>query len=109
MQTLVLGTSLVTTGDVALISAIPAGQVWEITAITITQPSTGAAKNVAIGIGTTATAANVKWNQAVTAGVFATAFYPGWALTATQTLNIVASAGTNEAVITVSGLKHFTL
>lgn len=105
MQSLVLGTAQVNTSDAALFT-VAAGQIWEITAITITHPSTGVVKNVLIGFGTTATAANVKWNQALTAGVFATAFYPGWSLQPAATLNVVASAGANEAIITVSGIKH---
>jgi hypothetical protein len=105
MQVLVLGTAQINTTDAALFT-VAAGQVWEITAITITQPSTAGAKNVAIGFGTTATAANVKWNQALLAGVQGVAFYPGWSLQPAATLNVAASAGANEAIIVVSGIKH---
>lgn len=105
MQPLVLGTAQINTTDAAVFT-VTAGQVWEITAITITHAAAGVAKNVAIGFGTTATAANVKWNQAFAAGVANTAFYPGWSLQPAATLNVVASAGANEAVITVSGFKH---
>jgi|SRR3954463_5954896 len=105
MQSLVLGTAQINTTDAAVFT-VTAGQVWEITAITITQPTTGVPKNIAIGFGTTATAANVKWNQAFAAGVQATAFYPSWSLQPAATLNVAASAGANEAVIVVSGFKH---
>src|SRR6185503_9749470 len=104
MQPLVLGTAQINTTDAAVFT-VTAGQVWEITAITITHPSTGLAKNIAIGFGTTATAANVKWNQAFAAGVQSTAFYPGWSLQPAATLNVVSSADANIAIIVVSGFK----
>jgi hypothetical protein len=105
MQPLVLGTAQINTTDAAVFT-VPAGQIWEITAITLTHPAAGVLKNVAIGFGTTATAANVKWNETLTAGVYRNAFYPGWSLQPAATLNTVASAGANEAIITVSGFKH---
>jgi hypothetical protein len=75
-----------------------------ITAITLTQPAAGGAKTIAIGIGTTATAANVQYNVAFAAGVNAVTFYPGWVLTGTQTLNVADAVGA-QANIKVSGLK----
>lgn len=105
MQPLVLGTGTVNTSDGVLFT-VSAGQIWEVTAVTITHPSTGVLKNVAIAFGSTGTPANVKWNETMTAGVYRNAFYPGWSLQPAATLNTLASAGANEAVITVSGFKH---
>lgn len=105
MQQLTLATGTITTADAAAIT-VPAGQIWEITSITTQQPGTGVAKVVQIGFGTTATAANVKWNVNFAAGLGKDIFYPGWSLQPAATLNVVASAGTTECVYTVNGLKH---
>lgn len=105
MQQLTLATGTITTSDVAAIT-VPAGQIWEITSITLQQPTTAVAKIVSIGFGTTATPANVKMSRSLLIGQQFTTDYPGWSLQPAATLNVVASAGTTECVYTVNGLKH---
>lgn len=106
MIPLTLASGAVDTTDEAVIT-VPAGEVWEITSITFSQPSTGLAKKIRLGFGTTATAINVKYTIDMPAGEYAApVFYPSWALVAAATLNLSASADDDVATYVVSGYKY---
>lgn len=95
-----------TLADVAIIT-VPANQYWEIQNIFVAQPTTGVAKVVSFGRGTTATAANVFLARSWAAGIQSENIYAPLGLNAADTLNLVASAGVNEAVILVEGFKTY--
>lgn len=99
-----LASGTVTTSNVAVIT-VPASQIWEVRSVTIAQPTTGVAKNFLLGRGTTATAANVKFQRAVPAGVYGEVIFIPLALVAAQTLDMTVSAGTTELTYTVQGYK----
>ena len=102
-----LATGTVTTSDVAVIT-VPAGEVWEVKYITIQQPGSSTAKNLKIGRGTTATAANVKANRPsslLTTAAYTEVIFLPLGLVAAQTLNMIVDAGTTELSFTVQGFK----
>lgn len=94
-----------TTADVAIIAAVPAGQLFTTNFLTVQQPTGSTAKLLKIGRGTTATAANVKQTFAIPAGSFSAVYPLPFALAAGQTLNAIVDAGTTELSFTVKGSK----
>ncbi len=99
-----LASGTVTTTDAAVIT-VPASQLWEVRSITIAQPAAAVLKTWSLGRGTTATAANVKAARSLAAGLYSEVIFIPLALVATQTLNMVVSAGTTELTYTVQGYK----
>lgn len=106
-QPLILASGTInTTTTVAF--TVPAGQIWEITSITVQHPAAGLAKVITVGFGTQATPANVKYNWTFAAAQQKDVFYPGWARLPTETLDFISSADANVAVYVVTGFKHVT-
>ena len=99
-----LGSQLVTTSNATLGIAVPTGQIWRITAVNIQQPS-GAAKVIALAIGTTATAVNVKRKYPLGGGQQTAQDFPGLVMVAGDQVNVITDAGTNEAVMSVTVAK----
>lgn len=99
------------TGGVALANTTPAtvftnvtGQVTKVASVTIAQGSAAVAKTVRLSIGADGVGTRVL-EVALPAGVYETQRFPGWVLTGTQTIQLSASAGSNEAVCTLNGSK----
>lgn len=103
-----LAAGTVTTADVAVIT-VPAGEAWAIYSITFFHPATGVLNTIQVGLGTTATPANVKYFSTLAAGIAKDTLYPGIGLPAAATLNMVASAETGIATFTVNGFKQKTV
>lgn len=99
-----LAKATITTSNVAIFTNVT-GQVTKIASITIQQPTTAGSKIVQIGIGTTGTPANVVLSYTIAAGQQKIVDFPNLVLSGTETLDVVSSAGTTEAVITVNGVK----
>lgn len=81
-----------------------AAVITTVAAITLHQPVGSSAKVISVGIGTTATPANVQYSVSFPAGQQSTTIYPGWVLTGTQTINVSDAVGA-QANIKVSGFK----
>lgn len=96
----------VTTSNAALGAAVPAGQVWKVVAVSVQHAAAGVAKNVALAIGTTATAANIKKRYNMDAGKSPPTDFPNIVMVAADQLNVVTDAGTSEAIITVTIRKE---
>jgi hypothetical protein len=96
----------VTTSNATFGSAVPAGQVWKVVAVSLQHTAAGVAKNVALAIGTTATAANIKKRYNMELGKSPPTDFPNLVLQATEQLNIVTDAGTSEAIMTVTIRKE---
>jgi hypothetical protein len=99
-------TQAVTTSNATLGSAVPAGQVWKVVAVNLQHAAAGVAKNVALAVGTTATAANIKKRYNMEAAKSPPTDYPNIVMVATEQLNIVTDAGTSEAIMTVTIRKE---
>jgi hypothetical protein len=100
-----LASQAVTTSNATLGTAVPTGQLWRVRAVNIQQPTGAAAKNIALAVGTTATAANVKRRYALPSGLQTAQDFPDLMLAAGEQLNVVTDAGTTEAVISVTVIK----
>lgn len=100
-----LASQAVTTTNATLGAAVPTGQIWRVHAVNIQHTAAGVAKNIALAIGTTATAANVKKRYNLAAGVSPPPDYPSLVLVAGEQLNVITDAGTSEAVISVTVAK----
>jgi 2-methylaconitate cis-trans-isomerase PrpF len=99
------GSGQVNTTDAAAATNV-ANTIGTITSITLQQPAGAVAKTINIAInGTSLTAANVRYNVVFAAGVQSVTIYPGWVLTGTQTINISATAGANEATYHIDGYR----
>jgi hypothetical protein len=84
-------------------SAIPTGQVAVVRSIIYHQATGAVAKTLNFAVNATSvTAANVRRSIAVPAGQSSAEIYPNLVLAAGETLNFSASAGANEAAITVN-------
>lgn len=99
------------TGGVALANTTPAtvftnvaGQVTRVTNITIAQGTAAVAKTVRVSIGADGVGTRTL-EVTLAAGVSYQAFSPGWVLTGTQTIQLSATAGSNEAVCSINGYK----
>jgi hypothetical protein len=101
-----LGSQLVTTTNATLGIAVPPGQIWRVRAVNIQQPAGSAAKNIALAFGTTATAANVKRRYPLLSGLQTAQDFPDLIMVATDQVNVITDAGTNEAVISVTVIKE---
>lgn len=99
-----MGDQAITTSDAVVFTNL-VNTIAIVYSITIQQPTTGDAKQIQIGVGTTATAANVKYQVTFAAGAQSVTIYPGWVLNATQTLNVVGTGTTSQAVIKVQGMR----
>lgn len=100
-----LGSQLVTTSNATLGGVVPAGQIWRVRAVNIQQPAGSAAKNIALAIGTTATAANVKRRYALASGLQGAQDFPDLVMVAGDQVNVITNLGTNEAVCSVTVIK----
>lgn len=102
-----LGSQLVTTSNATLGGAVPSGQIWRIVAVNLQQPTGSAAKNIALALGTTATAANIKRRYTLGAGLQSPyPDVPNIAMVAGDQVNIISDAGTNEAVMSITVSKE---
>jgi hypothetical protein len=102
----ILGSQAVTTSNATLGSAVPTGQIWRIVAVNLQQPATADAKTVALAIGTTATAANVKRRYSLTGGLATAQDFPDIPMVAGDQVNVVGDGTTAQAVITVTVEKE---
>lgn len=100
-----LGSQAATTSNATLGSAVPAGQVWCITAVNIQQPTGSDAKTVSLALGATTTAGNVKRRYSLAAGLASAQDFPGIAMVAGDQVNIIADGTTAQAVVTVTVAK----
>jgi hypothetical protein len=100
-----LATGTFTTVDVAIVAAVPSGQLFKSNFLTIQQPAGSTAKLLKIGRGTTATAANVKLTFDIPAGKYSAVLPLPFALPAGATLNGIVDTGTTELSFTVQGTK----
>jgi hypothetical protein len=100
-----LAIGAVDTTDEAVITAAAGVQV-EITSMMFYQPAAGLSKVIRFGIGTTATAINIKGQQTFAAGEASAIQYPGLVLTPGQTLNLIASADDDVATYAIFGFKY---
>lgn len=96
----------VTTSDAAVIT-VPASQLWEVRSIAIFQPAAAVLKVWTVGLGTTATAVNVKLGRSLAAGFYSEVISFPCALDPTDTLNMVVSAGTTELTYLIEGYKTY--
>jgi uncharacterized protein YcnI len=80
------------------------GLATRVLSVTVAQGSSAVAKTVRISIGTDGATTRVL-ELALAAGVGESQRFPGWVLTGTQTLQLSATAGNNEAVVTINGQK----
>lgn len=102
-----LGSGLINTADSAAVAAVPSNQLYRIVSITLHQPTGSVAKIISIGLnGTSLTAANVRFSQTFVAGQRFAILAVSLVMNATDTLNISASAGANEATYTINGTKE---
>lgn len=91
--------------DAAVIT-VPANQIWEVKNILIQQPTAGVPKVAQIGLGTTATAANVKLSRTLLAGQYSENIFVPIGLVAGATLNLKQSVAANtELTYLVEGYK----
>lgn len=100
-----LGSQAVTTTNATLGSAVPSGQIWRIVAVNIQQPAGSDAKTIALALGTTATAVNVKRRYSLTAGLAQAQDFPNIAMVAGDQVNVIGDGTTAQAVITVTVAK----
>ncbi len=101
----VLGSQAVTTTNATLGVAVPAGQIWRVTAVNLQQPTGSDAKTVSLAIGTTATAGNVKRRYSLAAGLSSAQDFPNIAMVAGEQLNVVGDGTTAQAIITITVAK----
>lgn len=101
-----LGSQAATTSNATLGIAVPTGQIWRITAVNIQQPAASDAKTVSLGIGTTATAANVKRRYPLAAGLASAQDFPNLAMVAGDQVNIIADGTTAQAIVTITVSKE---
>lgn len=95
-----------TNADAAAIT-VPAGQAWEVRNIFVQQPTGAVAKVLLIGIGTTATAVNVKISRSLAAGQYSENISAPIALAAAATLNLSESVAANtELTYLIEGFKR---
>jgi hypothetical protein len=100
-----LGSQAVTTSNATLGIAVPAGQIWRILAVNVQQPTGSDAKEVALAIGTTATAANIKRRYSLGSGFATAQDFPNIAMVAGEQVNVLGTGTTAQAVITVTVAK----
>jgi hypothetical protein len=100
-----LGSQAATTANATFGVAVPTGQIWRIVAINVQQPAASDAKVISIAIGTTATAANVKRQYSLAAGVATAQEFPNIVLVAADQVNIIATGTTAQAVVTITVAK----
>lgn len=100
-----LGSQAVTTANATLGAAVPTGQVWRIIAVNVQQPTGSDAKEVALAIGTTATAANNKRRYPLAAGSATAQDFPNIAMVAGEQVNVIGTGTTAQAVISVTVAK----
>lgn len=100
-----LGSGVFAAADAVIVAAVPTGQVYRINTITLSQPTGAATATVSIGIGTTATAANVRLLQTLTTGSAQTYILaPALVLAAGETLNGVCTTAA-QTNYTVNGIR----
>lgn len=106
-ELLELAKGTITTTSVAVIT-VPANQAWEVRTIYIQQPTTAAAKVVAIGRGTLTTVADADCviSRNWIAGLQSEVIFCPIALVAAATLDMLVSAGTTEVTYLVEGYKR---
>ncbi|OFV83848.1 MAG: hypothetical protein A2W26_12905 [Acidobacteria bacterium RBG_16_64_8] len=102
-----LAQATITTTSVAI--NVPAGEVWMIHSLTLAQPAAGLAKEISCKIGAAATAANSEFGATFVAGLQRQILYPGVAVPAGSSFNIISSADTGVAVYTLNGFKQKTV
>lgn len=102
-----LAAGTITTASVA--TNVPAGEVWMIHSVTISQPAAGLAKEIAFTIGSAATLANAHFGASFAAGIQRQTLYPGSGVPASSSINVIASADTGVATFTVNGFKQKTV
>lgn len=100
-----LASQAVTTTNATLGIAVPTGQIWRVHAVNIQHGAAGVAKNIALAVGTTATAANIKKRYNLALGVSPPTDYPAIVMVAGEQLNVVTDLGTSEAIISVTVAK----
>ncbi len=101
-----LAKGTITTTSVAVIT-VPASQFWEPKMITIQQPTTAAAKVVAIGRGTLTTVADADAliSRNLAAGHYSEVIPVSMGIVAAGTLDMLVNAGTTEVSYAVYGYK----
>lgn len=104
-----LATGVLTNVDQAF--AVPAGEVWVLYSVTLSQVAASAANNVSLAVGgTSLTAANVRRIYQLAAGIQSPApDYPMIAVAAGSSLNISSSVTANGTNFSLNGLKLKTV
>ncbi len=100
-----LGSQAVTTSNATLGVAVPTGQIWRILAVNVQQPTGSDAKEIALAIGTTATAANIRRRYPLAAGSANAQDFPNIAMVAGDQVNVIGTGTTAQAVIAVTVAK----
>lgn len=100
-----IGPTAITNANVALGSAVPAGQAFKIATLLIQQPAGSVSKTIKVAIGTTATAANVVRTILLAAGLVNYTEAPGLVVKAGEQINVICDLGTTEAVIEFNGAR----
>jgi hypothetical protein len=102
----VLASGTISTASVA--TNVPAGEVWMIHSVTLSQAAAGLAKEIACKIGAAATLVNADFGATFSAGIQRQILYPGAGVPASSSFNIISSADTGVATFTVNGFKQKT-
>lgn len=103
-----LASGTITTASVA-VATVPAGEVWAIYSVTLSQPAAGLAKEIAFTINAAATLANAQFGASFIAGVQRQVLYPGEGVPAGQTINTICSADTGVCTFSINGFKQKTV
>ena len=99
--------TITTTSAVA--ATVPAGEVWVIHSVTLSQPAAGLAKEIAFKVNAAATLANAEFGASFAAGVQRQTLYPGAGVPAGQTINVICSADTGVCTYVINGFKQKTV